>query len=58
MSTQMTTLMAITSRREAALPFRIRKDGRPVDFGLAEYDGMEWQRVSGLLITPFQIVNS
>ena len=33
--------------------FRLRKDGRPVDFGLAEYDGDEWQRVSGLLTTPF-----
>jgi sterol desaturase/sphingolipid hydroxylase (fatty acid hydroxylase superfamily) len=36
--------------------FRLRKDGRPVDFGLAEYDSEAWQRVSGLLITPFQIV--
>src|SRR5262245_61411264 len=33
--------------------FRLRKDGRPVDFGLAEYDGEEWQRVRGLLATPF-----
>jgi len=33
--------------------FRLRKDGRPVDFGLAEYDGEEWQRVRGLLTTPF-----
>ena len=38
--------------------FRLRKDGRPVDFGLAEYDGEAWQRVSGLLITPFQIAKS
>jgi sterol desaturase/sphingolipid hydroxylase (fatty acid hydroxylase superfamily) len=34
--------------------FRLRHDGRPVDFGLAEYDSEEWQRVSGLLTTPFQ----
>ena len=33
---------------------RLRKDGPPVDFGLDEYDGEEWQRVSGLLTTPFQ----
>jgi sterol desaturase/sphingolipid hydroxylase (fatty acid hydroxylase superfamily) len=33
---------------------RLRKDGRPVDFGLAEYDSEESQRVSGLLTTPFQ----
>lgn len=32
---------------------RLRKDGRPVDFGLDEYDGEEWQRMSGLLATPF-----
>jgi len=37
---------------------RLRKDGRPVDFGLAEYDNEEWQRVSGLLATPFQTSNS
>lgn len=35
--------------------FQLREDGRPVDFGLAEYDNEEWQRVSGLLKTPFQI---
>jgi sterol desaturase/sphingolipid hydroxylase (fatty acid hydroxylase superfamily) len=33
--------------------FRLRKDGRPVNFGLDEYDSEEWQRVSGLLTTPF-----
>jgi sterol desaturase/sphingolipid hydroxylase (fatty acid hydroxylase superfamily) len=33
---------------------RLREDGRPVDFGLDEYDDEEWQRVSGLLTTPFQ----
>jgi sterol desaturase/sphingolipid hydroxylase (fatty acid hydroxylase superfamily) len=38
--------------------FRLRKDGRPVDFGLDEYDNEEWQRVSGLLTTPFQAANS
>jgi sterol desaturase/sphingolipid hydroxylase (fatty acid hydroxylase superfamily) len=37
---------------------RLRKDGRPVDFGLDEYDGEEWQRVSRLLTTPFQTSNS
>jgi len=36
--------------------FQLRKDGRPVNFGLDEYDGEEWQRVSGLLTTPFQTV--
>ncbi|HKQ75732.1 MAG TPA: sterol desaturase family protein, partial [Blastocatellia bacterium] len=36
--------------------FQLRKDGRPVDFGLAEYDGEEWQRVSGLLTTPLDII--
>lgn len=38
--------------------FRLRKDGRPVDFGLSEYDSEEWQRVKGLLTTPFQASNS
>jgi sterol desaturase/sphingolipid hydroxylase (fatty acid hydroxylase superfamily) len=38
--------------------FRLRKDGRPVDFGLDEYDGEKWQRVRGLLTTPFQTANS
>lgn len=38
--------------------FRLRKDGRPVNFGLDEYDNEEWQRVKGLLTTPFQTVNS
>jgi sterol desaturase/sphingolipid hydroxylase (fatty acid hydroxylase superfamily) len=33
--------------------FRVRKDARPVDFGLDEYEGERWQRVSGLLTTPF-----
>jgi sterol desaturase/sphingolipid hydroxylase (fatty acid hydroxylase superfamily) len=33
--------------------FRLRNDGRPVDFGLAEYDSEEWQRVRGILTTPF-----
>jgi sterol desaturase/sphingolipid hydroxylase (fatty acid hydroxylase superfamily) len=37
---------------------RLRKDGRPVDFGLDEYDGEKWQRVSGLLTTPFQTPSS
>lgn len=36
--------------------FRLRKDGRPVDFGLDEFDGDEWQRMSGLLTTPFTSV--
>jgi sterol desaturase/sphingolipid hydroxylase (fatty acid hydroxylase superfamily) len=38
--------------------FRLRKDGRPVNFGLDEYDGEEWQRVRGLLTTPFQTVTA
>lgn len=33
--------------------FRLRNDGRPVHFGLAEYDDEKWQRMSGLLATPF-----
>ncbi|MBL8172480.1 MAG: sterol desaturase family protein [Acidobacteria bacterium] len=37
---------------------RLRKDGPPVDFGLAEYDGEEWQRMSGLLSTPFLSVRA
>jgi sterol desaturase/sphingolipid hydroxylase (fatty acid hydroxylase superfamily) len=38
--------------------FRLRKDGRPVNFGLAEYDREEWQRMSGLLTTPFRNSNT
>jgi sterol desaturase/sphingolipid hydroxylase (fatty acid hydroxylase superfamily) len=38
--------------------FRLREDGHPVDFGLDEYDNEEWQRVSGLLTTPFQTSSS
>lgn len=37
---------------------RLRNDGRPVNFGLDEYDSEEWQRVSKLLTTPFQPANS
>src|SRR5215468_884220 len=33
--------------------FQLHKDGRTVDFGLAEYESEEWQRVRGLLTTPF-----
>jgi sterol desaturase/sphingolipid hydroxylase (fatty acid hydroxylase superfamily) len=33
--------------------FRLRKDGRPVAFGLDEYDGEQWQRMRGLLAIPF-----
>jgi sterol desaturase/sphingolipid hydroxylase (fatty acid hydroxylase superfamily) len=33
--------------------FRLRRDGRPVDFGLDEFDGEEWQRLSGLMVMPF-----
>jgi sterol desaturase/sphingolipid hydroxylase (fatty acid hydroxylase superfamily) len=36
--------------------FRLRDDRRSVDFGLDEYDGEEWQRVSGLLSTPLDII--
>jgi sterol desaturase/sphingolipid hydroxylase (fatty acid hydroxylase superfamily) len=35
---------------------RLRRDGRPVHFGLDEYDADEWQRVRGLLTTPFQTI--
>jgi sterol desaturase/sphingolipid hydroxylase (fatty acid hydroxylase superfamily) len=38
--------------------FRLRKDGRPVDFGLDQYDSEEWQRLSRLLTTPFHAANS
>jgi sterol desaturase/sphingolipid hydroxylase (fatty acid hydroxylase superfamily) len=37
---------------------RLRKDGRPVDFGLDQYDGEEWQRLDRLLTTPFHTANS
>ena len=53
--------LKIQSRRTFGEPhgtFQLRKDRRPVDFGLSEYDSEEWQRVSGLLTTPFQIANS
>lgn len=33
--------------------FRLRRDERPVNFGLDEYDGEEWQRITGMLVTPF-----
>jgi sterol desaturase/sphingolipid hydroxylase (fatty acid hydroxylase superfamily) len=33
--------------------FQLRQDARPVDFGLAEFDSEECQRVSGLLTMPF-----
>jgi sterol desaturase/sphingolipid hydroxylase (fatty acid hydroxylase superfamily) len=33
--------------------FRLRRDGRPVNFGLDEYDGEEWQRILGLMVMPF-----
>jgi hypothetical protein len=33
--------------------FRLRRDGRAVYFGLDEYDGEEWQRLSGLMLAPF-----
>ena len=33
--------------------FRLRRDGRPVNFGLDEYDAEPWQRLSGLMIMPF-----
>jgi sterol desaturase/sphingolipid hydroxylase (fatty acid hydroxylase superfamily) len=33
--------------------FRLRRNGRPVDFGLDEFDGEQWQRLTGLLTTPF-----
>jgi sterol desaturase/sphingolipid hydroxylase (fatty acid hydroxylase superfamily) len=36
-----------------ARTFRLRRDGRPVNFGLDEFDGEEWQRLSGLMVMPF-----
>jgi sterol desaturase/sphingolipid hydroxylase (fatty acid hydroxylase superfamily) len=33
--------------------FQMRKNGRSVDFGLDEFDGEQWQRMRGLLTTPF-----
>ncbi|HEX9000953.1 MAG TPA: sterol desaturase family protein [Blastocatellia bacterium] len=36
-----------------AKTIRLRRDGQPVNFGLDEYDGEKWQRVTGLLTTPF-----
>jgi len=33
--------------------FRLRRDGRPISVGLDEYDGEEWQRITGMLVTPF-----
>jgi sterol desaturase/sphingolipid hydroxylase (fatty acid hydroxylase superfamily) len=33
--------------------FRLRRDGQPINFGLDEYDGEEWQRLSGLMVMPF-----
>jgi sterol desaturase/sphingolipid hydroxylase (fatty acid hydroxylase superfamily) len=33
--------------------FQLRTNEPPVDFGLSEYDGEEWQRMSGLLTMPF-----
>jgi sterol desaturase/sphingolipid hydroxylase (fatty acid hydroxylase superfamily) len=38
--------------------FQLCKYWRPVDFGLAQYGSEKWQRVRGLLTTPFQIANS
>jgi len=35
---------------------RTPSDEAPIDFGLDEYDGEEWQRVRGLLTTPFHTV--
>ncbi len=33
--------------------FWMRKNWRPVDFGLDEFDGEQWQRMRGLLTAPF-----
>jgi sterol desaturase/sphingolipid hydroxylase (fatty acid hydroxylase superfamily) len=35
--------------------FRLRRDGRPVNFGLDEYDDEEYQRLSGLMLMPFPL---
>lgn len=39
-----------------AKTFRLRWEAQPVSFGLAEYDGAEWERLSGLLRMPFVTV--
>lgn len=36
--------------------FRLREDIRTLQYGLREFDGEEWQTVSGLLRTPFRNV--
>jgi sterol desaturase/sphingolipid hydroxylase (fatty acid hydroxylase superfamily) len=33
--------------------FRLRRDGGLINFGLNEFDGEEWQRLSGLMVMPF-----
>lgn len=33
---------------------RLRRDGQPVNFGLDEYDGEEWQRITGMLGAPYR----
>jgi len=33
--------------------FRLRRGGRPGEFGLDEYDGEQWQCLSGLMMMPF-----
>lgn len=38
--------------------FQLRTDGRLVDFGLDEFAGEHWQRMSGLLTTPFIAVSA
>jgi sterol desaturase/sphingolipid hydroxylase (fatty acid hydroxylase superfamily) len=38
--------------------FRMRKNGSSVDFGLDEFDGERWQRMRGLLTTPFVSVRA
>jgi sterol desaturase/sphingolipid hydroxylase (fatty acid hydroxylase superfamily) len=38
--------------------FRMWRDGRPVDFGLDEFDGERWQRIGGMLATPFPTVST
>jgi sterol desaturase/sphingolipid hydroxylase (fatty acid hydroxylase superfamily) len=38
--------------------FRLRGNGRPVDFGLDEFDGEQWQRIRGLITIPFVFVGA
>ncbi len=36
-----------------ARTFRLQRNNQPVNFGLNEYDSEQWQRITGMLVTPF-----